>query len=59
MSELEDRAKGKGTELKGEAKEAVGRATGDPQLRSEGEADQVKGKGQNFVGRIKGWLARA
>jgi uncharacterized protein YjbJ (UPF0337 family) len=58
MSGIEDRAEGKGTELKGEAKEAAGRATGDPGLRARGEADQAKGKSQGLLGRIKTFLAR-
>jgi uncharacterized protein YjbJ (UPF0337 family) len=58
MSGLEDRAKGEGTELKGRAKEAAGRATGDPSLRARGEADQAKGKGRGLLGRFKTFLAR-
>jgi uncharacterized protein YjbJ (UPF0337 family) len=58
MSGIEDRARGKGTELKGTAKEAAGRATGDPDLRARGEADQAKGKGQSLLGRFKTFLAR-
>ena len=58
MSEMEDRAKGAGAELKGKTKEAAGRATGDPGVRAEGERDQARGKAQGLVGRFKGWLAR-
>jgi uncharacterized protein YjbJ (UPF0337 family) len=58
MSGIEDRAKGAGTEVKGEAKEAAGRATGDPGLRARGEADQAKGKAQGLLGRLKTYLAR-
>ena len=58
MSGLEDRARGKGEELKGEAKETVGRATGDPGLRARGETDQAKGKSQGLLGRFKTFLAR-
>lgn len=58
MSGLEDRAKGEGTELQGKAKEAVGRATGDPELRARGEVDQAKGKAQGLLGRLKTYLAR-
>jgi uncharacterized protein YjbJ (UPF0337 family) len=46
MSGIEDRARGEGTELKGQAKEAAGRATGDPGLRARSEAEQAKGKSQ-------------
>jgi uncharacterized protein YjbJ (UPF0337 family) len=58
MSGLEDKAKGAGTELKGEAKEAAGRVSGDPSLRASGEADQAKGKAQGLIGRLKTFLAR-
>lgn len=58
MSGMEDRARGETTELKGQAKEAVGRATGDPGLRAKGEADQAKGKSQGLLGRFKTYLAR-
>jgi uncharacterized protein YjbJ (UPF0337 family) len=58
MSGLEDKARGEGTELKGEAKEAAGRATGDPGLRARGEVDQAKGRSQGLLGRFKTWLAR-
>jgi uncharacterized protein YjbJ (UPF0337 family) len=58
MSEIEDRSKGKANELKGEVKEGVGRATGDPGLRAEGERDQAKGQAQGFMGKVKGWFAR-
>jgi uncharacterized protein YjbJ (UPF0337 family) len=34
---------GKGDELKGKGKEAVGRMTGDREMESEGRTDQVKG----------------
>lgn len=44
MSGIEDRAHGEGTELKEQAREAAGRATGDPGLRARGEAEQAKGK---------------
>jgi uncharacterized protein YjbJ (UPF0337 family) len=55
---MEDRVRGETTELKGEAKEAAGRATGDPELRAKGEADQAKGKSQGLLGRFKTYLAR-
>ena len=55
---MEDRARGEGKELKGKAKEAAGRVTGDPGLRARGEADQATGKGQGLLGRFKTFLAR-
>ena len=58
MSGLGDRAKGKAEELKGDAKTGVGKASGDPGLRAEGEADRMRGKGQGLGGRLKTFLAR-
>ena len=55
---MEDRTRGEATELKGEAKEAAARVTGDPGLRARGEADQVKGQSQGLLGRLKTFLAR-
>ena len=40
-------------DLKGKAKEAIGKATGDKSLEAEGHADQLKGKAQDFKGDIK------
>jgi uncharacterized protein YjbJ (UPF0337 family) len=40
---LADKAKNKSQELKGRAKELAGKATGDEDLRAEGEVDQAKG----------------
>jgi uncharacterized protein YjbJ (UPF0337 family) len=40
---LEDKTNNKGEELKGQAKEMVGKAVGNERLEAEGEADQVKG----------------
>jgi uncharacterized protein YjbJ (UPF0337 family) len=37
-------AKGKLQELKGKAKEAFGKATGNQRLKRQGQADKVKGK---------------
>jgi uncharacterized protein YjbJ (UPF0337 family) len=38
-----DKAKNRAQVAKGTAKETVGKATGDDQLETEGDADQVKG----------------
>ncbi len=38
---LEDKARNKGDELKGQAKEKAGQATGDENLEAEGRADQA------------------
>jgi uncharacterized protein YjbJ (UPF0337 family) len=48
-----DRVKGVAKNLKGKAKEAAGRVTGDAKLKAEGKADQVAGKVQNAVGGVK------
>jgi uncharacterized protein YjbJ (UPF0337 family) len=58
MSGIGDRAEAEGTELKGKAKEAAGRAAGDPGLRARGEVDQARGKSKGLIGRIKTFLAR-
>jgi uncharacterized protein YjbJ (UPF0337 family) len=39
---LADKAENKAEEVKGQGKEAAGRATDDDQLQAEGEADQAK-----------------
>jgi uncharacterized protein YjbJ (UPF0337 family) len=39
----EDKAANKATEVKGDIKEGLGRATGDQELEAEGKGDQVKG----------------
>jgi uncharacterized protein YjbJ (UPF0337 family) len=39
----EDKFENKAEELKGRAKEHVGRATDDPELEAEGRADRVSG----------------
>jgi uncharacterized protein YjbJ (UPF0337 family) len=48
-----DRAKGKGKEVIGTAKEKIGEANGDERLRDEGSADKLEGKGQGVVGKVK------
>src|SRR5215207_6560429 len=40
---LDDKAKNKAEELKGQAKETAGRVTDDEDLEAEGQADQAKG----------------
>jgi uncharacterized protein YjbJ (UPF0337 family) len=48
-----DRIKGAATDMKGKAKEALGKVTGDTKTEAEGKADQLKGKVQNAVGGAK------
>ena len=39
-----DKLKGKGKTMVGKAKEALGGATGDERMRTEGQGDQAEGK---------------
>jgi len=48
-----DRIIGSSKQIKGSIKEAVGKATGDAKLQSDGEADKIEGKVQNAIGGIK------
>ena len=43
---------GKIEEVKGKAKQAVGRATGDKDLEDEGVGNEVAGKAQATVGKV-------
>ena len=49
----EDRVRGSARKLKGDVKQAAGRALGDTKLESEGAADRMAGKVQNTVGGMK------
>lgn len=48
-----DQVEGKGKELKGAAKEGLGKITGDPAKRAEGSMDKAAGKFQQKTGEIK------
>ncbi|MCR2814115.1 CsbD family protein [Microbacterium sp. zg.Y1090] len=48
-----DDMKHKGEELKGQAKEGIGKATGDKSMETEGHVDQAKGKGKQAVDEVK------
>ena len=48
-----DRVVGSAKEVKGNVKQAVGKAVGDTKLEAEGKSDKVKGKVQNAVGGVK------
>ena len=48
-----DRINGSANQVKGAAKEAVGKMTGDSKLKAEGAADKAKGKVQNAIGGAK------
>jgi len=51
-----DRIIGSAKQIKGEVKQAVGKAVGDAKLESEGKADRVEGKVQNVIGGLKDTL---
>jgi uncharacterized protein YjbJ (UPF0337 family) len=53
MSGRDDKAKGKLTEIKGNAKEGWGDVIGDDSLKAEGRGDQARGKGKQAVGAVK------
>ena len=48
-----DRVAGSAKQMKGNVKEAVGKATGDAKLKASGQADKAAGKIQNAVGSVK------
>ena len=48
-----DRIVGAAKEIKGAAKEAIGKATGDAKLQADGNADKAEGKIQNAIGGLK------
>ena len=48
-----DRIAGSAKQIKGEVKQAVGKAAGDAKLESEGKADKIEGKVQSAVGGLK------
>lgn len=49
----EDRVKGQAKDVKGSAKETIGKAIGDKETERSGQADQVEGKVQKGVGKVK------
>jgi uncharacterized protein YjbJ (UPF0337 family) len=50
---LENSMEGKGSELKGRVKDALGGLTGDTSLQGEGKLDQLKGKVQDTFGKAQ------
>ncbi|MBT2185511.1 CsbD family protein [Sphingobium sp. H33] len=56
MGELIDKAKGIGNEIAGNAKQAQGEATNNPDKKAEGLGQEIKGKAQQIKGSIKGAL---
>lgn len=53
----DDKAENKGEDLKGKAKEATGKVTGDDDLKSEGKADQSKSKLKDAKENVKDALS--
>ena len=51
-----DRVAGSAKVVKGEIKQAVGKAVGDAKLETEGKADKLEGKVQNAIGGLKDTL---
>ena len=49
----EDKAAHKATEVKGDVKETLGKATGDRELEAEGQGDQVKGNLKQAGDKVK------
>lgn len=53
-----DRIENKAEELKGKAKQGVGRATDDPELEAEGTADKAKGNLKQAARKVKDAFSR-
>lgn len=50
---LEDKFDNKAEDVKGKAKEAVGKATGDDELEAQGKGDQVRSDLKNAAEKVK------
>ncbi|MEF9672428.1 MULTISPECIES: CsbD family protein [unclassified Pseudomonas] len=53
MSSTSDKIKGTANEAVGNIKQAVGKATGNNQMRAEGKVQELKGDAQKAVGKTK------
>lgn len=53
MGEIKDRAKGVADETIGKAKRAVGEATGNPDLKIEGDLQEAKGDAEKAKARAE------
>ncbi|MCU1739737.1 MULTISPECIES: CsbD family protein [Pseudomonas] len=53
MSSTSDKIKGTANEAVGNVKQAVGKATGNNQMRAEGKVQELKGDAQKAVGKTK------
>ncbi len=49
---------GKLDELKGKAKQGIGKLTGNPDLQDEGTVDELKGHAKQAYGAVKGAIRR-
>lgn len=56
MGEATDKMKAAGNKAAGGIKDAVGKATGDAKLQTEGKAQKAKGTAQDVAGSVKGKL---
>ncbi len=52
-SSTQDKAEGKWHKVKGKIKQVAGKAIGNRDLESEGEAENVDGKVQEKIGQVK------
>jgi uncharacterized protein YjbJ (UPF0337 family) len=59
MGSTMDKAKGHANDAIGNAKQAVGKATGNDRLRAEGAAQELKGEGQKLKGEAKDAVKKA
>ncbi len=50
---MQDKVKGRGEQIGGKAKEAMGKAVGDGSTEWSGKAEQMKGKAREKVGDVK------
>ncbi len=53
-----DQVEGKLHEIKGNAKEKVGQATGNPDMATKGQAEKLAGKVQTKVGQVEKVLGK-
>ncbi len=56
MGEFKDKVKAAGNDIVGNTKEAIGKATDNPNLTAEGKAQQAKADAQRVAGDVKGAL---
>ena len=54
MGEFVDKVKGTANDVAGNVKQAVGKATDNPDLVAKGKAQELKGEAQKASGSVKG-----